>query len=194
MASLIDNTKPVAGTPTTQSVRDNFTAAKNEILALQRQIGYADYNDTLTATTPISVGVSTWTKLTNNTLGANTRIALPTGITSVWNSTTNQLDLSQLPIDSTVEWRADLEITTTSVNQVVRFRTSFAIGNASPFFINDGVMQYKTAALQAMALNGSFYVGSTSVKNFPAEFQLFSDAACTVKVLGWFIRVTKFLG
>lgn len=35
MASNIDATKPVAGTPTTQSVRDNFSAAKSEIEALQ---------------------------------------------------------------------------------------------------------------------------------------------------------------
>jgi hypothetical protein len=35
MASAIDATKPVAGTPTTQSVRDNFATAKSEITALQ---------------------------------------------------------------------------------------------------------------------------------------------------------------
>src|SRR5215472_2732652 len=35
MASLIDNTKPISGTPTTASVRDNFTVAKNEITTLQ---------------------------------------------------------------------------------------------------------------------------------------------------------------
>lgn len=38
MSSAIDPTKPVSTTPTTQSVRDNFAAAKAEILALQ-----ADY-------------------------------------------------------------------------------------------------------------------------------------------------------
>jgi hypothetical protein len=35
MSSAIDATKPVTGTPTTQSVRDNFAAAKSEIEALQ---------------------------------------------------------------------------------------------------------------------------------------------------------------
>ncbi len=35
MTSAIDPTKPVAGNPTTQSVRDNFAAAKSEIEALQ---------------------------------------------------------------------------------------------------------------------------------------------------------------
>lgn len=36
MASTIDNTKPAAGSPTTQSVRDNFTSARNEINSLLR--------------------------------------------------------------------------------------------------------------------------------------------------------------
>ena len=35
MTSAIDPSKPVAGNPTTQSVRDNFTASKSEIEALQ---------------------------------------------------------------------------------------------------------------------------------------------------------------
>ncbi|PWT79180.1 MAG: hypothetical protein C5B60_00075 [Chloroflexi bacterium] len=35
MASAIDATKPVQGSPTTQSVRDNFAAAKSEIITLQ---------------------------------------------------------------------------------------------------------------------------------------------------------------
>jgi hypothetical protein len=37
MASTIDITKPVFGNPTTQSVRDNFAAAKSEIEALQTE-------------------------------------------------------------------------------------------------------------------------------------------------------------
>ena len=38
MASAIDPSKPIVGTPTTASVRDNFAAAKAEIEALQGQL------------------------------------------------------------------------------------------------------------------------------------------------------------
>jgi len=38
MTSQIDITKPIFGTPTTQSVRDNFTTAHNEITTLQNQV------------------------------------------------------------------------------------------------------------------------------------------------------------
>ena len=194
MASTINPLNPIAGTPTTASVRDNFNAAKNEIEALQLQIGYADYNDTLTTTTPISVGVSTWTKLTNNKLGVNTRSRLPSGVTNLWNSSTNQLVLTELPLDTMIEYRLDLSVTTSAANQIVKARTNLAIGDAIAFSINDASMQYKTAGAQDLTINGSFYVGYTPVKTNPGEFQLFSDATCTVVVKGWYIRVTKFLG
>jgi hypothetical protein len=38
MASAIDPTKPITTSPTTQSVRDNFQAAKDEIEVLQDQL------------------------------------------------------------------------------------------------------------------------------------------------------------
>lgn len=42
MASAIDPTKPTTGNPTTQSVRDNFAAAKTEIETIQAALGIAD--------------------------------------------------------------------------------------------------------------------------------------------------------
>lgn len=70
MTSLIDPTKPVAGTPTTASVRANFAAAKTEIEALQaqtaqltgmpRQMVFAkaqSYLEPMTSTTFISQGI-----------------------------------------------------------------------------------------------------------------------------------------
>lgn len=195
MTSAINPLNPVAGSPTTASVRDNFAAAKNEIEALQRQVGFADYADTLTTGTPISPTVSTWTKLTNNKLGTTTKTdAMPTGITSLWNSATNQLDLSQVPVNSTIEFRLDLTVTTTAANQIVKIRTDLAIGDAMAFSINEGELQYKTSGAKDLAINGSFYVGYLPVKNNPGEFQIWSDAACTVVVKGWYIKVTKFLG
>lgn len=191
MSSNIDVTKPTTGNATTESVRQNFVSAKAEIEALQNQIGYVDYNDSATAGTPISVSPSTWTKLTNNKLGANTRTRLPSGITNLWNSTTNQLDLSQLPVDTMVEFRVDIAVTTSAANQVVKFRNSLAIGGTTPFQIETTEMNFKTAGAKNLAINGNFYVGSTDVSNNPGEFQLWSDASCTVVVRGWYIKVTK---
>ncbi len=57
MSSNIDATKPVAGNPTTQSVRDNFSAAKIEIEALQT--GKADAGHTHSLSSLSNVQVST---------------------------------------------------------------------------------------------------------------------------------------
>ena len=193
MTSAINPLNPVAGTPTTASVRANFAAAKAEIEALQRQIGYADYNDTLTTTTPISVSPSTWTKLTNNKLGANTRSRLPVGVTNLWNSTTNSMVLTELPVDSIIDARIDLVVTTTSANQIVKVRTQLAIGDPVQFELESTEIIYKTAGVHKIVVSTSFYIRSNAVKNNPGEFQIFSDASSTVKVNGWYFRVNKFI-
>lgn len=195
MPSNINSAIPPFGNPTTAGVRANFEAARQEIEILQRQIGFADYNDAATAVTPINVAPSTWTKLTNNTLGAATKTdALPVGVTSVWNAITNQLALTELPINTMIEVRKDITVTTTAANQIVKQRTKLAISDPIEFTLNPGEYQFKTAGLHDLVTNTFFYIGSEPVRLNPGEFQIWSDAAATVVVKGWYIRIIKWLG
>lgn len=194
MASNIDPLIPPFGSPTTAGVRANFLAAKNEIGALQKQIGFADYNDTATTSTPINVTAATWTKLTNNTLGVNTVRALPSGVTDVWNAVADQLSLSECPVKTMLELRADLSITTTSANQIVRSRLRVAIGSPAEFSLVGGGTQFKTAGTQDFVFNMPFYIGSDNTRLNPGEIQVWSDSSLTVVVRGWYIRVIKHLG
>ena len=195
MASDINELIPPFGSATTAGVRANFAAAKAEIQALQRQIGFVDYNDLLTATTPINLVASTWKKITNDTLGANTRVgALPIGITSLWNAVTNQFDFTQLPLNTMVEFRADVVVTTTGANQIVKAQLALAIGDAIAFTLPSSETQFKAAGVHECLINIPFYIGSNPVKNNPGEFRLWSDNTATVKVNGWYIRVIKYLG
>lgn len=193
MTSAIDATKPIQGNPTTSSVRTNFATAKAEIEALQTRSGWADYQDTATTGTPISISASTWTKLTNNKLGANSQSNLPSGVTNLWNSVSNQLALSELPLKTTLEARVDFAITTTSANQVVRFRTRLAIGTIVEFSLETTQNQFKTAGAQNVVITVPFYIGSDNVRLNPGEFQVWSDASATVIVNGWYIRANKFI-
>lgn len=193
MTSAIDATKPVTGNPTTQSVRDNFAAAKSEIEAIQGRVGFIDYNDTATATTPIAVSSSVWTKLTNNGLGANSLKKPPAGVTDFWNAVTNQFSFTELPLFSMIDLRVDVVVTTSGANQTVQFRMNMAIGDAINFQIPSGEFIYKTAGAHSVTVNIPFYIGSNPVKNNPAEIQIFSDAACTVRVNGWYIRASKYI-
>lgn len=194
MTSLINPLYPVAGSPTTQSVRDNFNAAKSEIIELQTSTGWADYNDTATATTPISPTINVFTKLTNNGLGANTSTThLPAGITSVWNATNGQIDLSQLPLYSMINARYDLSITTTAANQSMFLSVFLGIGSPSAYESPKDYKQFKTAGTYPITIWSGSYIGSNDIKNYPAEIRLKSDAACTVRVNGWYFQVFKKL-
>ena len=194
MASNIDSAVPPFGNATTAGVRANFAAAKAEIEELQTQTGYVDYNDSATSSAPISVSANTWTKLTNNKLGANSQSHLPSGITNLWNAVTNQFALSELPLQSMVEFRADIEVTTTSANQVVKSELALAIGDAIAFNLPTNETAFKTAGTHRLLASVPFYIGSLPVKSNPGEFRLWSDASCTVKVNGWYIRIVKHLG
>ena len=192
MASSINAAQPVFGTPTTASVRANFAAAKAEIEALQGRFGFVDYNDSATAGSPIAVSPSTWTKLTNNTLGTYTKTdALPPGVTTLWNTVNNQLSLSQLPLNTVVTLRADIVVTTSAANQTVKNDLRLAIGTGSVFTLENSASHFKTAGAQNMAVYWEFYIGSNDVKNNPGEIRLWSDASATVVVKGWYIKVNK---
>ena len=192
MTSAIDTSKPVTGSPTTQSVRDNFLAARNEIVALQASIGYADYQDTLTTTTPISPTIGTFTKLTNNGAGSQTNTShLPDGITSLWNTSTNQIDLTQVPLYSMVNARYDIQVTTTGANQAVYLSVFLGVGSPSVYEAPKLYQQFKSAGVYPMTIFTGSYIGSTDIKNFPAEIKIKSDAACTVRVNGWYFQVLK---
>lgn len=185
--AVIDPTKPVFGSPTTASVRANFAA-------LTDSIGFADYQDTLTTGAPISVPVTTWTDLTNNTLGTNTKtFALPTDVTGLWNPLTSAFNFSTIPLYSMITIRADYKITTSAVNQILRQRMEFAIGDPVAFFLERTQTQFKTAAQYQVVADYAFYIGSTPVQTNPAKLQVYSDATATVIVNGWYVKIEKML-
>ena len=190
MPSNINAAIPPFGSPTTAGVRSNFATAKTEIEELQGAVGFVDYNDSATAITPISVSSGTWTKLTNNKLGANTKTdALPDGVTSLWNSSTNQFDFSELPVNTMMDGRFDIVVTTTASNQTIDLSAFVAIGSPSAFeFTLMTSVLFKTAGAHKISPYSGMYIGSADVKNFPAEIRIKSDASCTVKVNGWYIK------
>jgi len=91
MTSAIDQTKPTAGTATTSSVRANFTAAYDEINALQR--GSSDYVTTS--------GTNTYTATFSNAPGSLTdglRISVEVGTSNTGAATLNVNGLGAVSI------------------------------------------------------------------------------------------------
>ena len=67
-------------------------------------VGYFDYNDLATQTTPLNAVSNVALKLTNDTEGANTSTDQnPYGVSYVWDYTTNQFNFSELEVGDTID-------------------------------------------------------------------------------------------
>lgn len=86
MASAIDATKPIAVNPTTQSVRDNFATARDEISALQ-SAGYITGNQNITLSGDISGSGTTTIATTLSTVsvakGGTGATSAPTALSNL---------------------------------------------------------------------------------------------------------------
>lgn len=190
MASDIDANVPPLGAATTAGVRANFLAAKNEIEALQGAVGFANYEDTATAGTPISLTANTWTNLTNNGLGARTVDKLPASVGTLWNTSTNRFSFTDLPLYTQLTGRFDLTVVTTTANQLVDVQALVAIGSASEYeFPLVTQMYFKTAGTHQINIYNGMFIGSNDVKLNPCALRIRSDASATAKVAGWYVAV-----
>ena len=193
MSSNIDTAIPPLGTPTTAGVRSNFAATKLEIEQLQTRTGFADYDDNATVTAPLALVAGVWKKMTNDALGANTRTStLPGGITTLWNTSTNQFTFTQVPVNSMLEGRFDFIVTTNANNLTLDLSAWVGIGSPSEYeFPLLTSTFFPTSGTYKLTAHGSMYIGSNDVKNFPTEIRMKLSGAGSVVVNGWYIKVDK---
>jgi hypothetical protein len=154
-------------------------------------VGFWDYNDTATVSTPILLTLAnTEYQLTNNGLGANTlkTYRLPS-ITEIFNTSTNYFQFTGLQLGDVVDIRADIEIVTTSANNVVDMLVEFGIGS-SPYKITFDQRYFKTAGTHKVTVPISFYLGNSLTLNNPARILVKNDSTgASVRVNGWYARV-----
>lgn len=191
MSSNINAAIPPFGNPTTAGVRANFLAAKNEIEALQTAFGYVDYSDAETNVTPLSLTANVWRNLTNDTLGPFTKTSrMPTGVTSIWNPATDQFDFTELPVNSTVQLRTHIKLTTAANNLTADMSLFLGIGSASAFELPIMSHSYfKSATEHTVTAFTGFYIGSNDIKNNHAEIRMRLDGAGSVKIIGWYAEI-----
>lgn len=155
-------------------------------------IGFFDYADLATQTTPISFVTGVDKKLTNDGLGATTNKNYPPyGITDVWSTSTNACNFSQLSLGDAVGVRFDVTATTTASNQEVRAYIKLAIGTPSEYILNVFAQQIKTAQENQFTLFTKLYIGNEDIRTAPAEFYILSDNNGTVKVNGWYFQIER---
>ena len=171
-------------------INDNATDAETRLAKADKcRMGWADFNDLATTTTPIAItSAGGWTLLTNDKSGPNTNTSfLPEGVTtSVFES--NQFNFSQLDVGDAIDIRLDLLVTTSSPNQNILTRLRMGIGSPSEFSIIFTQLQYKSAGLNYVSRYNGIYIGSNDIKNYPAKFEIMSDANASVRVNGLFCK------
>lgn len=158
----------------------------------QTKVGFFDYNDAATGGTPISHnGSEGYKKLTNDGAGAFTNLTyIPVGMTTLWNTTTNQFDFSELSLGDMIDLRVDIDVTTTAPNQEVVVRVTLAIGGV-PYSLEVDRAVFKSAGTYKMLSYTGGYMGDANTLDNAGEVQLDTDDAATVTVQGWYCKVTR---
>lgn len=156
------------------------------------RFGWANYADYASGITPQSISSSTWTKVLNDGVGSQTNTSyLPTGVTSLWDAVNDQFDFTELPLGSEVELRLNLSVTTTAANQFVQGRLSLGIGDPYAYTVNVFNQHFKTAGTYGISVYNGLFIGNTLTKDNPGEFQIWSDANCSIVVSGYYVKVTR---
>ena len=159
-------------------------------LAAGTIIGFLDYNDATTASTPISfTGGGGYVYLTNDGAGAYTnKTYTPVGVTDVWDAATNKFDWNELELGDMLDIRLDLDVTTTGANAAFDVVLELATDASAYDILFDQQLVKSASTVKVNKFNG-IYMGDTNTLNNKARFKIQSDANGTVVVNGWYCKV-----
>lgn len=157
-----------------------------------QSVGFFDYADLETQTTPLVLVSNVSKKLTNDTLGVSTNTSnAPYGVSSLWDSSTNTFNFSQLSIGDTIDIRFDVNVTTTVSNQIVKGYIKLGVGSPSEYILGIFGQQIKTPASNTQTIFTSIYIGNTDLIDYPSEVYLLTENSGSAKVNGWYCRVLR---
>lgn len=153
------------------------------------RMGFWDYNDTATHTTPISVSADTDTLITNDGLGTFTNKDYRlNGFSDIWDASSNSFNFSQFRLGDVIDIRLDIEVTTDSPNTDVSAFIRLGVGDDQydlPFLSSRA---YKVASSHRVLEYNSVYIGDLNTKDNPGQLYINMDDSGSVKVNGWFCR------
>lgn len=137
--------------------------------------GIADYNDTSTSTTPLSLVADTWTTIPNNGAGAFTNLSyLPSGVTSLMNTSTGAFDFSELELGDNCFIRNDFTVNPNTNNALLELR--YQLGSGANIYTLETIIgrldsgsgqPYRFSLTPTM-----IYMGDLNTKDNPIILQL----------------------
>ena len=176
-----------------QSVPASLVGRKINAKQLMQQMrdatfGSANYQDTLTAGSPVVGIAGVPYALPNNAGGAQVYDDLPPTVTPLWIPGTSSFDFSSLnPIDI-VRVRVDAEVTTTVANQEVEVYLELGIGGFT-YQISLSSLARKVAGAVQISEYTMLYMGDANTIDNAGQVKVVSASATTAIVRGWAVDV-----
>lgn len=162
----------------------NVDAANSSVI-----VGIYDWNDTGTASSPVSLTAGTPAKMTNNGLGSFTNLTYGIPGVTPFDTSTSEFDFTDLALGDSVDIRVDITVTTTSANEIVDIDFSLGEG-ASPYTIPIMSREFRYAGPHRIVAWSSIYMGDTTTRDNPATITVTGDnTGSTVVNNGWYVRV-----
>ncbi|MHA1483406.1 MAG: hypothetical protein ACTSQA_08235 [Candidatus Heimdallarchaeaceae archaeon] len=160
--------------------------------SLSTSIGFIDYNDSSTSTTPITLIQDTWTDVPNDGLGAFTNKGY-SPVNELLDGSTGYLDFSELTLGSDLLIRIDFEVTPQTNNALLESR--YVLGTAP----NDYALPIRSRRLDSgsgtpySSEKGAFYIymGDTNTLTGVGKLQVKLSSNGTLKNNGVAIKIYK---
>jgi hypothetical protein len=155
-------------------------------------VGFFDYNAS-GALSSVTLTADVWNTIENDASGLYTLTSYgPTGISRVWDESSNSFDFSELNLGDMVDIRLDISIATTSNNQEVMVDLVLAKGTPSEYRIPFVYpITFKTAGEIGIVKYNSIYIGNTDTLSGGGDFEIQTDDDATMKVNGWYCKIIR---
>tara|TARA_R110000851_G_scaffold197058_1_gene348057 strand:- start:2102 stop:2689 length:588 start_codon:yes stop_codon:yes gene_type:complete len=164
----------------------NFTELYN-FHQITPRFGVYNYDNTLSALTVLA---TTWTTIPNNALGTDTLTTGGLTGVDIYNPLTSQFDYSGLSVFDSVDYVFKAIVNTSAVNQEVKIRLLVGVGTLDiPLEFSE--TSYKVAGAHSLTVFLQNHLFTNAIKSAPAEIQIWSEAACTLDVRGWYVKASK---
>ncbi len=159
--------------------------------------GFIDYNDTLTASSPIVLLADTWTTITNNGLGAFTnKTYKPDGISELMDVSTGSIDATGLSLGDSILIRNDFTITPNTNNASLEFRYQLG-GGGNEYTLGKrlGRLDEGSGVGYRFSLNPDLiYMGDSNTKGNPISLQVKLSTSGSAVNAGSVIQVIRYKG
>jgi hypothetical protein len=155
-------------------------------------MGWQDFNDLATTTTPIDLAVSgTFYPLTNDGAGGFTNTAYKIADHGlIWDTVAGAFDFSDLSLGDTVDFRLDFTVTVAANTQIT---TRLALGTAGgAYTLQVDNAFFKTGGTYQITTWYSIYMGDTNTLDNGGVFEVATDGTNDDLVVnGWYVRTQE---